>query len=103
MQGDAGYVARAELRAPFTVSLGSDRARIAPYAFGAVGGVRFEQPSIFERRENDAYGYGLGLRVGATTGAGSPGLSAGLEYRRAHVEGSAQDADRFNFSIVFQF
>lgn len=103
VQGDAGYVMRAELRFPFAVALRSGRGQIAPYAFGAVGGVRFERPSFFERRETDADAYGLGLRINAATGAGSPGLAAGVEYGRAHVEGYARFADRLNFSLLVQF
>lgn len=103
VQGDAGYVMRAELRFPFAVELGSGRGQIAPYAFGAVGGVRFERPTFFERRETGADAYGLGLRINAATGAGSPGLSAGVEYGRAHVEGFARVADRLNFSLLVQF
>ena len=103
VQGDAGYVVRSELRAPFATGLGGGRAQLSPYVFGAVGGVRFERPTIFERRQSDAYAYGLGLRFAGVAGDGSPGLSAGVEYGRAHLQGLRAETDRLNVSLAIRF
>lgn len=103
VQGDAGYVGRAELRIPFAFSLVSAGAQIAPYGFGAAGGVRFENPSVFERRSTDVYALGGGVRVAGAARDGSPGLSASVEYGRAYLDRLGRNPDRVTFTVVAQF
>jgi len=104
IQGDAGYVVRGELRAQFMVDFQGGQARFSPYAFGAVGGVRLESPTFFERRDASAWAWGAGLRV-----SGGPrhddrfGMSLSLEYGRARREGLAGTADRLSCTILTQF
>ena len=100
LQGDAGYVVRAEIARPF--ALAGARFSIAPYLFGAAGGVRYERPTALERRETGASDFGAGLRLAGAAQDGSPGVTVGLEWGRAHIEG-AGSSDRFNFTIVTHF
>ena len=102
IQGDVGYVGRAELRAPFVFALPFGSAQLAPYGFAAVGGVRLQQPTAFERRRTGATAHGLGLRLSGNAASGSPGLSAGVEYGRAHVGGRGH-ADRVAVTLITQF
>ena len=103
LQGDAGYVGRGELRVPFGFSIGKGAGQLAPYGFGAYGGVRFENPTAFERRATDAYAYGGGVRILGSAGPNAPGVSASIEYGRAHIDGFARETDRVSFTIVTQF
>lgn len=103
VQGDAGYAARAEFRAPFVIRSNTGLAQVAPYVFGAFGSVRFEQPSAVERRETNARAYGLGLRLTAQARDGSPGVSAGVEYGRARLSGDKRESDRLSFTIATRF
>lgn len=103
LQGDAGYVGRAELRLPFAAALDRAAVQIAPYGFGAYGGVRFENPTFFERRTTDAYAYGGGVRLATQSAAGVPAASFSLEYGRAHVDGRPGHPDRLSFTAVIQF
>jgi hemolysin activation/secretion protein len=100
VQGDAGYVARGELRLPFPLTTGSGAFRqITPYAFGAYGGVRYEQPTFLERPTTEARAYGAGLRLWGTLPGTPATASATVEYGRAHVQGRVGHPDRF--SVIF--
>ena len=103
VQGDAGYVVRGELKAPFGARLGTGFGQLAPYGFGSYGQVRFEELTVFERRTTDAHAYGAGLRLAASTGDGNPGISGSVEYGRAHLEGLGGTDDRISFTLVTQF
>ncbi|MDV3455893.1 ShlB/FhaC/HecB family hemolysin secretion/activation protein [Sphingomonas sp. HF-S4] len=96
IQGDSGYLLRGELRAPF--DLAKIGARLAPYVFGARGGVRLEQPTVFERRRTDASAYGIGARLALPAG-----ITASAEYGRAHIERVSGTANRVTFSVIAQF
>lgn len=98
LQGDAGFAVRDELRLP----LRHQGVSIAPYGFLAAGAVRFEQPTLLERRSTSAVAWGGGLRLGSGGASGRPGTYATAEYGRAKVQG-LRNADRFTFSIVVQF
>ncbi len=102
LQGDAGYLLRGEVRAPFVWPLDDGSAAFAPYAFGATGGIRLEQPTLFERATTKAHSYGLGARLSFGGDSGSPAISAGLEYGHADVQGLSDD-DRLTFYIYTQF
>ncbi|MNS18678.1 Heme/hemopexin transporter protein HuxB precursor [compost metagenome] len=103
VQGDGGYVVRAEMRAPFAFDLGAGRGQIAPYVFGAVGGVHLAQPTVFERRETTAHAYGVGVRVAGVVADGAPGLSAGVEYGRAEVQGLPRETERLGVFVSLRF
>lgn len=103
VQGDQGATMRGELRFPFTYVDASSFGRIAPYAFGAWGTVRYERPTVVERRRTDAYAYGVGARVNAGAVAGSPAVVASIEYGRAGIDGLPHEADRFLFSVTSSF
>ena len=99
LQGDAGYAARGELRLP--VAGGGGRIALTPYAFAADAGVRFEQPTVVERRSTQAFAYGGGVRLAGSAIGGTPGISAGAEYGCVHLTGAR--ANRFSFVIVARF
>lgn len=101
VQGDSGYVVRGEVKAPFAAATKGLWADISPYVFAAQGTVWFEQPTAFERRRTDAFAYGAGLRVAGQARDGSPGVTASLEYGRAHLEGLRPD--RLTFSVLTRF
>jgi len=94
VQGDAGYVVRGEVKAPFAARLGTGFGQVAPYGFGAYGQVRFQQPTVVEPRITGALAYGAGLRLSAATRDGSPGVSASVEYGRVRLDGRGGTGDR---------
>lgn len=102
LQGDSGYVARAELARPIDAALGTGRAEIAPYLFGVAGNTHLARPTIFERRSTDVYAFGAGARFQLRTRRGAPGLSTALEWGRAHIE-RAGNADRVTFTMITRF
>lgn len=101
IQGDDGYAIRGEGRAPFAITRPGVFASLSPYAFAAHGAVRFQQPTAFERRTTEAFAYGAGVRLAGQARGGTPGLSAGVEYGRAHLEGLRPD--RVTFNILARF
>jgi len=103
IEGDAGYVVRGELRAPFALQLGTGFGQLAPYGFAAYGQVRFYQPTIVERGTTDVSAYGAGVRLSAGTRSGIPGVSASVEYGHAHAQGPLGSAHRVSFTIITQF
>ncbi|WP_205412215.1 ShlB/FhaC/HecB family hemolysin secretion/activation protein [Sphingomonas crusticola] len=103
LQGDAGYVARGEVQTPFGTQLNGGSLLISPYAFGAHGRVRFEQPTFLERRQTDATAYGVGARFAASPGSILSNLGATLEWGRAEVDGLPGHTHRLSFTFVVQF
>lgn len=103
-QGDAGYVVRGELRAPFEVPIEGGQVRLSPYVFGAFGAVRLERPTLVERRDANARAWGVGLRLsGSPTGDGRSSMSLSLEYGRASLEGLPGTTDRLSCTVLTQF
>ncbi|MEN7538772.1 ShlB/FhaC/HecB family hemolysin secretion/activation protein [Aurantiacibacter flavus] len=101
LQGDKGYAARGELRAPFSWSGGGSVASFSPYAFAAHGAVSFEQPTALERKTTRAWAFGAGLR-GSVIDPGSGLLfQPAFEYGRAHLPGGWDD--RLSVSLMLRF
>jgi len=100
LQGDMGYVLRGEIAR--LVALPGLRLSIAPYLFGATGRVRYERSTALERSSTGATAFGAGLRFAGAARDGSPGASIGLEWGRAHIEGSGH-SDRLNIIVVTRF
>jgi len=104
LQGDSGFVLRAEVASPWTLSMHSSRAGVlaSPYVFGATGRVYEADPTALEAKEISGGSYGLGLRLGAGA-AGSPSnASLNLEVAR-ESGGDLHDATRFRLSVSFKF
>jgi len=101
IQGDQGYVVRGEARAPFVISRPTLFASFAPYLFVAQGAVRYEQPTLFEPRTTSTFAYGIGLRLAGQITRSSPGITAGIEYGRAHLDGVRPD--RVTFTMFARF
>lgn len=125
MQGDDGFVVRAEAQFPFTLPFelpfalpqmpaqqgtglpDPDTTRggvlISPYLFGAYGGVALHQPTVLEAGWTQGASYGAGLRLGAAEQASFNALNLNLEYGRTDRFGAGVNEDRFTFSAALQF
>jgi hemolysin activation/secretion protein len=103
LEGDGGYVLRAELSSPWGVPLKSGRAGllISPYLFGADGRVVQADPTRLEVRDSSGTSVGAGLRLGGAAAASSSNASLNLELGREG--GAAHDATRFRLSASFKF
>lgn len=106
MQGDDGFVLRAEAQFPFVTSLPSvanTAVIISPYLFGAYGGVRLHQPTVLEVAWAQGAAYGLGLRFGAALPSSASAMNLNLEYGRTERFGDGDNKNRFTLSAAFQF
>ena len=125
MQGDDGFVLRGEAQAPFSIPVilpfalpaipaqqGSGlpgggvthgTVRLAPYLFGAYGGVQLHQPSAAETGWTQGASYGVGMRFGDAEQASFSASSHTLEYGRTQRFGSGPNEDRFTFSTALHF
>lgn len=103
MQGDSGYVARAELQSPWTMPAGPVLLGVAPYVFGAMGQVNLERPSALERSTTQATSYGIGLRLGAARQGSSQGLTLSLEYGRGDRSDLNKTEDRVTVVTMLRF
>lgn len=102
LQGDSGYVLRAEVARSFQTTLAGRDVVIAPYVFAGVGQVNIAQPTVLERGSIRAESYGIGLDL----------LRQGETPFRADTvrvelgKGSREDGDdqtRFSISTNFRF
>lgn len=125
MQGDDGFVVRAEAQFPFTVPFSlpfalpafpaqqgtglaaagatSGAFLVSPYLFGAYGGVRLHQPTALETAWARGASYGAGLRLGAAEQASFDSATLSLEYGRTERFGDGSNDNRFTLSAAFQF
>jgi hypothetical protein len=121
MQGDDGFVVRAEAQFPLTLPFAlpdfpaqqgtglpaDDMTRgaltVSPYLFGAYGGVRLHQPTALEAGWAQGASYGAGLRIGAAEQASFNATNFNLEYGRTERFGNGPNADRFTLSAALQF
>jgi hemolysin activation/secretion protein len=125
MQGDSGFVLRAEAQFPFATSFtlpfgwpefpaqqgtglpdGTSTAGavvISPYLFGAYGGVKLYDPTAVESGFSRGAAYGVGLRLAAAEQASFNNTNVNLEYGRVERFGDGDDDNRFLVSAAFQF
>ena len=103
LQGDAGYVVRAELQAPFAAALDGGAIVAAPYVFGAGGQIRLERPSAVERANVRAASYGVGIRIAGAPEGGFSNASLTMEYGRQARSDRVREGDRFTFAVAIQF
>ena len=101
--GDAGFVGRAELRAPHVVAVARRQLQLSPYGFGAYGEVRIAQPSAVERPRTHAHAVGVGIRLASADTDSGRGLSLAFEYARGGVSGLSGAVDRINIASAIQF
>ncbi len=102
LQGDRGYVVRGEATTPFAAPIGRGFASVAPYGFGAFGGVAFQEPTAVERPGTDANAYGAGIRAKYETAENGAGIGATIEWGRAHVADRASTDLRISISFSKQ-
>jgi len=103
LQGDSGYVLRGELSSPWYVPLSGSIISLAPYAFGAVGQVHLEMPTVLETADIIGASYGLGLKVGTALAGDPANASLTLEWGRQHRDDHVPTSDRFSLSGAIQF
>ncbi|MDE1993071.1 MAG: ShlB/FhaC/HecB family hemolysin secretion/activation protein [Rhizobiaceae bacterium] len=125
MQGDSGFVLRAEAQFPFSTSFtlpfglpefpaqqGTSlpdgkttpgAVVVSPYLFGAYGGVKLYDPTALENGFERGAAYGVGLRLAAAEQASFNSTNVNLEYGRVERFGDGDDDNRFTVSAAFQF
>lgn len=87
LNGDSGYVLRAELSRPFELPPILDNVGFiaTPYLFGAVGQIFLSDPTALERWSTTAAAYGLGLRLSdgirGTKSFGTLSMEFGFQQR----------------------
>jgi hemolysin activation/secretion protein len=106
LQGDSGYVGRAELSAPLAPPRLAPSLSVnvvaSPYLFGAYGEVFLSDATAVQQAHVRAGAYGLGLRLfGGAAGSTSNGQIS-LEYGR-EVRTGASGADRLSLmgSVIY--
>ncbi len=105
LQGDSGYVMRAELQLQHLLGQPEDRLNmgVTPYIFGAYGQVELSMPTAVENRSTRAGSYGVGLRWGAAPKAGRTSIGASFEAGRQERSDNVRTEDSFIFSLQLRF
>ena len=105
IQGDSGYVVRAELQLQHL--LGKQEGRLnmglTPYIFGAYGEVDLAQATAVENASLRAGSYGVGLRWGVAPKAGRSSFGASFEAGRQERSDTQRTEDSFIFSLQLRF
>ena len=125
LQGDDGFVLRAEAQfpfaAPFTLPFAlpefptqqgtglpspdqtSGALVVSPYVFAAYGGALLHQPTALETAFTQGASYGVGVRLGTGLQSSFSAINLNLEYGRMERFDSGADGDRFTLTAGFQF
>lgn len=103
LKGDSGWVARAEVSAPFQKSIQDLPLLISPYAFAAVGGVSLEQPTGTEQAQVNASAVGIGIEFNTLQKSNFSNGTMRIEYARGNRDDSQPDNDRFSILGSFRF
>jgi len=103
LQGDGGYVARAELQSVRSMPAGSVLIDVAPYIYAAAGMASRIKPTALERSNISATSCGLGLRLGAAQAPSSRGLSVSLEYGLSNRSDLSKTQDRVTVAAMLRF
>lgn len=103
LQGDSGYVLRGEVSSPWYVPFTGGIVSLSPYAFGAIGEVHLEMPTVLETASITGASYGLGIKVGTALAGNPANASKTLEWGRQHRDDDVPDSDRFSLSGAIQF
>lgn len=105
LQGDSGYVIRAELGHPLVLPTIIDDLGLvaAPYVFGAVGQVYLHDPTALEAPSIAAASYGVGLRINSGMRGRLASGSLGLEYGFQHRSDNEPTNGRFTVNFLQRF
>lgn len=125
VQGDTGFVVRAEAQFPFTKAFDlpfalpeipaqqgtglpspnetSGAVLVSPYLFAAYGGVQLYNPTALEKAWTTGAVYGAGVRLGAAEKASFNAASLSFEYGRTATFGNGADQNRFALSLTYNF
>jgi hemolysin activation/secretion protein len=103
LQGDSGYVLRAELGSPWLLANLRPAALLAaPYLFGARGEVFVADPTTLEAPHIGAGSYGAGVRLSSGSAGSSSNGSLSLEYAR-ESGGNLHDVGRLRLAASVRF
>ena len=105
IQGDSGYVIRAELQLQHLLGArdGALNMGLTPYLFGAYGQVELAQSTAVENASLRAGSYGVGLRWGVAPRAGRSSFGAAIEAGRQERSDAQRTEDSFIFSLQLRF
>lgn len=101
--GDSGWVVRGEVSSPWVIPVGATPLSVAPYAFGATGGLYLEQPTILERSHLQVSSVGFGMRLTAPLWDTFTLASLTLEYGRRFRDDGFADGNRFTLVGSIRF
>jgi hemolysin activation/secretion protein len=103
LQGDSGFVVRAEVASPWLVANSGRSALLAsPYAFEAQGEVYEANPTVLEAPQIHAGAYGAGLRLGEAQAGSRSNGSLNVEVAR-QTGGYLRDVTRVRIAAVIKF
>ena len=105
LQGDSGYVVRAEISAPERLPwvVRGNGLGAAPYFFAAEGKLWLNDPTSVEDRSVHAGSYGVGLRLGGAAQLWPNNGAITLEYGRQTRSDQQPIRDRFNVNASMNF
>ena len=95
--GDSGWIVRAEVSSPWTLSGLAVPATVAPYAYAATGALYLHRPTALEQGTTHVSSLAVGLRFGATFDPGFSEAYLALEFGRAFRDDNEPDENRFTF------
>ncbi|WP_082145257.1 ShlB/FhaC/HecB family hemolysin secretion/activation protein [Microvirga massiliensis] len=101
--GDSGWVVRAEVSSPWTISGLAVPVTVAPYAYAATGALYLQRPTVLEQGITYVSSLAVGLRFGATIDPNFSDAYLALEFGRAFRDDNEPDANRFTFVGSIRF
>ncbi len=108
LQGDNGWVVRAELSKEMGEVFPSLPFTVSPYIFAGRGAINLEQSVDFwgyttERRKINASAYGVGVDLAVDMSSSFSSGSVRIEYGRGERDDEFRDENRVNISSTFRF
>jgi hemolysin activation/secretion protein len=109
LQGDSGFVVRAEISAPFPAPAilmprsANGAAMAAPYLFVGGGQIFLNDPTSLERGHTEAGAYGLGMRLSGFAARSRSNQALSLEFSRQVRNGPIRDDSRLSISGSLRF
>jgi hemolysin activation/secretion protein len=107
LQGDSGYLGRAELSTPFALprlhSTSNINSVAAPYLFVAYGAVFLADPTALQQAHVEAGSVGVGLRLYGGVAASPSNAQLAIEFGRQARSDGVRDEDRLSLSGALNF
>ena len=102
LQGDNGWVVRAEVSYGYETQLGEMPVMLSPYAFAARGEVTNENPTAVEVRTEDASAFGIGVDVFGRGSNVFQATTGKIEYAVGD-RSNGSDNSMFSFTVSRRF